>query len=146
LTLIEKINIGKKCHVYKWLKEGYTNLVQDPHQYPLDQLAALGWETLAKVLWVAGEPTSTRGIPLAAVKKFSAPITSEDLSCSDCGEASIGAYNSNYNDRPFYCTSCSDNSSEVNLTFGLDIDEAIDEKVSSFFKDELLEVKSHDEC
>jgi hypothetical protein len=150
LTLVEKITFGKECKVYKWLKEGYTKLVEDPSQCPLEELATLGWESVAKILWVAVQP-STKGIPLTAVKKFNAQsitVSTMDLSCRVCEKASIGTWNAKYKDTPFYCTSCVDNRSVVKLKLRvdnkMDIDRAIESKVKSVFHEELLEAISPD--
>lgn len=146
LTVIEKITIGKQCKVYQWLKDGYTALVEDPHQFTLKQLEPLGWETLAKVLWVAGGSGAERR-PLSAIKIADFTITAKKLSCQDCKDANLGAFNSHYDHRPFYCNSCHENHSEVDLNLDVEPDrEAINERVNSFFKDELMEVKLHDEC
>ena len=151
LTLVEKITFGKECKVYEWLKEGYTKLVGDPSQCPLEELATLGWESAAKILWVAVQPNAT-GLPLTAVKKLNArsiTISSSDLSCRVCHTASIGTWSLKYAETPFYCTKCADNRQRVNLSLGINdgrgIDVEIDRKVQSCFKEELQEVKFHDD-
>jgi hypothetical protein len=52
LSPIEKILLARAHKVASWLDEGVTSLTADESGSTLKDLAALGWETAAQILWI----------------------------------------------------------------------------------------------
>ncbi|KAF8967758.1 hypothetical protein BDZ97DRAFT_1916695 [Flammula alnicola] len=52
LPPIEKIQLARANKVARWLDEGVTGLVGGDHRLTLEELATLGWETAALILWI----------------------------------------------------------------------------------------------
>ncbi|KAF8808883.1 hypothetical protein BYT27DRAFT_7029333, partial [Phlegmacium glaucopus] len=52
LAPIEKVQLARAHKVATWLEEGLTSLVDDVHRLTREELATLGWETSALILWI----------------------------------------------------------------------------------------------
>ncbi|KAF8808884.1 hypothetical protein BYT27DRAFT_7188391 [Phlegmacium glaucopus] len=52
LTPIEKIQLARAHKVATWLEEGLASLVNGVHKLTREELATLGWETSALILWI----------------------------------------------------------------------------------------------
>ena len=52
LTSIEKIQLAKEYRVAKWMEEGLISLVYGDYKLTRADLATLGWETSALILWI----------------------------------------------------------------------------------------------
>ena len=52
LSPVEKILLVRAHKVAAWLNEGVTGLVGSDPRSSLDDLATLGWETAARILWI----------------------------------------------------------------------------------------------
>lgn len=49
---IEKIKLGREHRVAKWMEEGLFSLVDGDYRLTRADLATLGWETSALILWI----------------------------------------------------------------------------------------------
>jgi len=58
LSPVEKILLARAHKVAAWLEEGVTNLASGDPSLTLEDLAALGWETAARILWINLKDTS----------------------------------------------------------------------------------------
>lgn len=115
----------------------------DPHQVSLEEMiSTLGWETLARVLWVSGEEEKMR--PRLRT------ITQADVSCTSCNLNAIIANKRKIPAEAFYCTKCGTASNAVDLVMDLPKPNfqthkaSITQKVTTYFKAELDEVALHD--
>ncbi|TEB25779.1 hypothetical protein FA13DRAFT_1637015, partial [Coprinellus micaceus] len=63
LKPVEKITLGKKHGVPKWLKDGYTALVDDLSKASLSEMTGLGWETSFRILWARDEIARSQTTP-----------------------------------------------------------------------------------
>ena len=52
LSPIEKMHLARAHKVAIWMHEGVTGLVNGDHKPTLGDLATLGWETAARILWI----------------------------------------------------------------------------------------------
>lgn len=52
LSPTEKFLVGRAHRVPAWLKEGITTLTSNDYKPTLEDLATLGWETAARILWI----------------------------------------------------------------------------------------------
>ena len=52
LSPLEKIHLARAHKVATWMDEGVLSLVNSNPRPMLDELATLGWETAAQILWI----------------------------------------------------------------------------------------------
>jgi len=52
LSPIDKIKLARAHKFGHWLEEGVTSLVDGDHRLTREELATLGWETAALILWI----------------------------------------------------------------------------------------------
>ncbi|KAJ2926551.1 hypothetical protein H1R20_g10540, partial [Candolleomyces eurysporus] len=83
LSLIEKIKLAREHKVEKWFVEGILNLVDRKSQISLTDLADLGWETAARILWIR-DPDSHPGSDKLAV-----PFKLNSIKCPHCVKSAI---------------------------------------------------------
>ncbi|RXW16737.1 hypothetical protein EST38_g9109 [Candolleomyces aberdarensis] len=83
LSLIEKVNLGREHKVEKWFVEGILDLVDRKSTLSLTDLADLGWETAARILWIR-DPDSRPGSGKLAV-----PFKLSSIKCPHCVKSAI---------------------------------------------------------
>jgi ribosomal protein L37E len=57
LSPIDKINLARAHKFGHWLEEGVTSLVDGDQRLTREELAMLGWETAALILWIKDRST-----------------------------------------------------------------------------------------
>jgi len=62
LSPVEKILLARAHKVAGWLEEGVTNLASGDPSLTLEDVAALGWETAARILWINLKDTSNANV------------------------------------------------------------------------------------
>jgi hypothetical protein len=62
LSPVEKVLLARAHRVAAWLVEGVTSLVL-LNSHPLEDLATLGWETAARILWIRDNSSPSLHVP-----------------------------------------------------------------------------------
>jgi len=68
LSSIEKILLARAHKVSVWLEEAVNSLVACNPMPTLEDFATLGWETVARILWIRNDPRYTRHFNQDAIK------------------------------------------------------------------------------
>lgn len=113
LKPVEKVTLGKKHGVPKWLKDGYTALVDDLSKASLSEMTGLGWETSFRILWARDEIARSQTTPNSGGYW----IDSQDVLCGYCWGRSKRRVVVSADG--FYCSPCSVYVSESN--YGIQI-------------------------
>ncbi|KAF8808882.1 hypothetical protein BYT27DRAFT_7210524 [Phlegmacium glaucopus] len=82
LTPIEKIQLARAHKVATWLEEGLTSLVDGAHKLTRAELATLGWETSALILWI-----SNNLIPSPKDGSTTIALSLDMIKCAICPSA-----------------------------------------------------------
>jgi len=100
LSPIDKINLARAHKFGHWLEEGVTSLVDGDQSLTREELATLGWETTALILWIKDRlRLSTRNSNTLSFRKdsikcafctSSASLLSGSHNCYQCGGALLG--------------------------------------------------------
>ena len=77
LSPIEKIHLGRTHKIAAWVEGGVNGLVHGDQKPTLEDLATLGWETAARILWIRDNPPS---------KTLS--FRRDDIKCGYCSSTS----------------------------------------------------------
>ncbi|CAA7263125.1 unnamed protein product [Cyclocybe aegerita] len=79
---MEKILLARAHKVAAWLNEGVTSLVNDVPSPELEDIATLGWETAARILWIRDKSSLSRSTP--NILRF----RRDDIKCAQCSSPS----------------------------------------------------------
>ena len=100
LSPIDKINLGRAHKFGNWLEEGVTSLVDGDQKLTSEELATLGWETAAMILWIKDQSgLSARNSNTLSFRKdsikcgfcaSSASLLSGSHDCYHCASALLG--------------------------------------------------------
>ena len=83
LSSIEKILLARAHRVGAWLDEGVTSLALSHDTRPtLEELATLGWETAARILWIRDDSGSS--LKASDTLHF----TKDSIKCGSCSSSS----------------------------------------------------------
>ena len=95
LSPIDKIKLARAHKYGHWLEEGVTSLVDGGQRLSREELAMLGWETAALILWIKDQSSSSpRDSNMLSFRKYSikcgfcdssASLLSGSHDCSNCG-------------------------------------------------------------
>jgi hypothetical protein len=91
LSPIEKVDLGRAHRIATWMEEGVTSLVKSDIKPTLHDLATLGWETAARILWIRDDFTPVKILRFRkdAIKcgncSSSSRLINFDFNCSSCG-------------------------------------------------------------
>ena len=77
LSPIERIHLGRTHKIAAWVEGGVSGLVHGEKKPTLEDLATLGWETAARILWIRDNPPS---------KTLS--FRRDDIKCGYCSSTS----------------------------------------------------------
>ncbi|KAF8814170.1 hypothetical protein BYT27DRAFT_6339898 [Phlegmacium glaucopus] len=94
LAPIEKVQLARAHKVATWLEEGLTSLVDGVHRLTREELATLGWETSALILWIRDN-----SIPPNDGSTYLC-FTKDMIACAVCPSAPT------LTGGPRYCTHC----------------------------------------
>jgi hypothetical protein len=104
LSPVEKILLARAHKVAAWLKEGVTSLATSNPKSTLEDLATLGWETAARILWIRDNSS-----PLTASNTLR--FRADAIKCGNCS-SSASLINGSQN-----CNNCEENvTAETELT------------------------------
>ena len=79
LSPIEKVLLARAHRVSTWLDEGITSLaLSDDSRPTLEELATLGWETAARILWIRDDSGSS--LKPSDTLRF----TKDSIKCGNC--------------------------------------------------------------
>jgi len=100
LSPIDKINLARAHKFGHWLEEGVTSLVYGDQRLTREELATLGWETAALILWIKDRlGLSTRNSNTLSFRResikcgfctSSASLLSGSHNCYQCGSVLLG--------------------------------------------------------
>ena len=83
LSPIEKVRLARAHRVSTWLDEGITSLaLSDDSRPTLEELATLGWETAARILWIRDNSGSS--LMPSQIPHF----TKDSIKCGYCSSSS----------------------------------------------------------
>ena len=83
LSPIEKVLLARAHRVSTWLDEGITSLALSDNSRPtLEELATLGWETAARILWIRDDSGSS--LKASDTLRF----TKDSIKCGNCSSSS----------------------------------------------------------
>ena len=83
LSPIEKVRLARAHRVSTWLDEGITSLaLSDDSRPTLEELATLGWETAARILWIRDNSGSS--LMPSQIPHF----TKDSIKCGHCSSSS----------------------------------------------------------
>jgi len=86
-TCIEKFQLGRENRVAKWMEEGVISLVNGDHRLTRADLATLGWETSALILWI-------RDNLIPSLNNSPFHFTQDMIQCWDCSSNLTSVLNS----------------------------------------------------
>ena len=100
LSPIDKIKLARDHKFGYWLEEGVTSLVDGDQRLTREELATLGWETAALILWIKDRLNlSPRNSNILSFRKdsikcgfcaSSASLLSGSHNCYDCASVLLG--------------------------------------------------------
>jgi len=84
--------LGRAHKIAAWMDEGVTGLVNDNYKPTLADLAVLGWETAARILWIKDNILSNtlsfrRDDIQCGYSSSSSSLINSDYNCSSCRQA-----------------------------------------------------------
>jgi len=92
LSPFEKIHLARTYKVATWLYEGITGLVNSNPRSTLEDLATLGWETAARILWIRDNSPHCQS-PMPANTLYFRRDTIQCGACPSSASLITGKYN-----------------------------------------------------